>query len=198
VGKVRAFDTGATRDADDEKFDPEGFIDPRVLFAYSKYMHKNRHQSDGTLRASDNWQKGIPRDQYMKSLLRHVMDLWADHRGCPQSRNEDGQVPPLDETLGGILFNAMGYWHEVLKAPPVIVALPADADTPESIAEYQRLLNASAPQDTDVEYDIDEIEEFVNRAEWTINRARRAILLKSGNPKEWPDCALYLSSWEAC
>jgi hypothetical protein len=118
VGKVRAFDTGATRDADDEKFDPEGFIDPRVLFAYSKYMHKNRHQSDGTLRASDNWQKGIPQDQYMKSLLRHVMDLWADHRGCPQSRNEDGQVPPLDETLGGILFNAMGYWHEELKRAP--------------------------------------------------------------------------------
>ena len=118
MGKVRAFDTGATRDADDEKFDPEGFIDPRVLFAYSKYMHKNRHQSDGTLRASDNWQKGIPQDQYMKSLLRHVMDLWADHRGCPQSRNEDGQVPPLDETLGGILFNAMGYWHEELKRAP--------------------------------------------------------------------------------
>jgi hypothetical protein len=135
VGKVRAFDTGATRDADDEKFDPEGFIDPRVLFAYSKYMHKNRHQSDGTLRASDNWQKGIPQDQYMKSLLRHVMDLWADHRGCPQSRNEDGQVPPLDETLGGILFNAMGYWHEVLKAPPVIV--PADVDTLEAVAGWQ-------------------------------------------------------------
>ena len=36
MGKVRAFDTGATRDADDEKFDPEGFIDPRVLEVHAQ------------------------------------------------------------------------------------------------------------------------------------------------------------------
>lgn len=104
----RYFESGAYRDSVDEKFDYEGFLSPLVLEAYGAYMHKHRRQSDGEMRDSDNWQRGIPREQYMKSAWRHFMDLWSAHRGYP---SRDG----LDEALGGLLFNVMGYWHECLK-----------------------------------------------------------------------------------
>lgn len=104
----RTFVTGAYRDSDDDKYDYEGFLSPLVLEAYAAYMHKHRTQSDGQMRDSDNWQRGIPPEQYMKSAWRHFMDLWKEHRGYP---SRDG----LDEALGGLLFNVMGYWHEHLR-----------------------------------------------------------------------------------
>jgi|SRR3989304_7319858 len=107
-GKVRKFETGATRDTDAGKLDYEGFISPIVLKRYGEYMSKHRVQSDGTLRDSDNWQKGIPKDQYMKSLLRHTEDMWLEHRGF-EGREE------LEESVCAILFNTMGYLHETLK-----------------------------------------------------------------------------------
>ena len=44
----------------------------------------------------------------MKSLLRHAIDLWLEHDGF---ESRDG----IDEALGGLLFNAQGYWLELLK-----------------------------------------------------------------------------------
>ena len=76
MGKVRQFKTGATRDTDEGKYDYEGFISPLVLERFAQYMHKHRKQSDGNLRASDNWQKGIPKDAYIKSAWRHFVDWW--------------------------------------------------------------------------------------------------------------------------
>jgi hypothetical protein len=104
----RYFETGAYRDTDENKPDYEGFLSPLVIRAFGAYMAKHRVQSDGHLRDSDNWQKGIPRDQYMKSAWRHFLDLWLEHRSVP---SRDG----LDEALGGLLFNICGYWHETLK-----------------------------------------------------------------------------------
>lgn len=105
---VRTFESGATRDLDTSKLDYEGFLSPLVLKRYAEFMHKNRVQRDGTLRSSDNWQKGIPKDVYMKSLFRHFFDSWDGHR------SGDIQV----EELCGVLFNAMGYMHELLKPDP--------------------------------------------------------------------------------
>lgn len=112
---IRSFATGATRDADTGKYDYEGFLDPAVLEAFAAYMHQHRHQSDGGLRASDNWQKGIPTDVYMKSLVRHLMDLWLLHRGHDVVRPENGEVVTLEGTLGGLMFNVQGIWHNALK-----------------------------------------------------------------------------------
>lgn len=53
---VREFDTGANRDLDEDKYDYEGFLNPKVLEAYAKYMHKHRYLKDGSIRDSDNWQ----------------------------------------------------------------------------------------------------------------------------------------------
>jgi len=106
--KGRYFEGGAYRDTDEGKFDYEGFLSPTVLQAFAAYMHKHRLQSDGVMRASDNWQNGIPLDQYMKSAWRHFMDLWLEHRDY---KSRDG----IEEALGALLFNIMGYWHELLE-----------------------------------------------------------------------------------
>lgn len=105
---ARKFDTGATRDTDKGKYDYEGFLSPMVLQSFAEYMNRNREQSDGKLRDSDNWQKGIPKDVYIKSMWRHFMDVWLEHRGY-ESRGG------LKEALNGLLFNVMGYYYEILK-----------------------------------------------------------------------------------
>ena len=110
----RTFDTGATRDVDTDKFDYEGFLSPLVLEAYAKYMHKNRYQKDGNIRDSDNWQKGIPQDSYMKSMWRHFLHLWTRHRGFKPT--DPMASASMEEDLCAMLFNAQGMLHELLKA----------------------------------------------------------------------------------
>src|SRR5580698_7792736 len=66
VAEFRTFETGATRNLDASKYDYEGFLSPLVMERFGQYMHKHRVQADGSLRDSDNWQKGIPLQAYMK------------------------------------------------------------------------------------------------------------------------------------
>lgn len=108
----RTFATGATRDQDLTKYDFEGFLSPVVLEAFAAYMHKNRQMADGSLRDSDNWQKGIPMDAYMKSAFRHFFDAWKAHRGYPTETD-------IVTSLLGLLFNVQGYVHEYIKAHPM-------------------------------------------------------------------------------
>jgi hypothetical protein len=105
---VRTFSSGATRDSEEGKLDPEGFLSPLVIQAYCEYMHRHRIQPDGQLRPSDNWQQGIPKEAYMKSGWRHFLDWWLGHRG-------HGSREGLVDALCGLLFNVMGYLFEVLK-----------------------------------------------------------------------------------
>lgn len=107
---MRQFTTGATRDSDEEKYDFEGFLSPFVLNRFAIYMHKHRKQADGKLRASDNWQKGIPRDVYMKSLFRHFIELWTLHR----DKFYDDKPLAKEEALCAMLFNTQGYLHSLL------------------------------------------------------------------------------------
>lgn len=106
-GAIRVFESGAKRDTDENKLDYEGFYHPLVMRVFAEYMHENRRMADGSMRDSDNWQRGIPAEQYMKSLLRHVMEAWSAHRGV-------GEVE-LVEALNGVLFNAQGLILESLK-----------------------------------------------------------------------------------
>lgn len=108
MSEIRKFDTGAIRDVDTNKYDYEGFLSPLVLDRFAQYMHKHRIQPDGNKRDSDNWQKGIPKTTYMKSGWRHFMDWWRQHRGL---KGQD----LLEESICALLFNAMGYLHEILK-----------------------------------------------------------------------------------
>jgi hypothetical protein len=107
--KVRTFDTGATRDTDAGKLDYEGFEHPSVMRRFAEFMHSKRPQPDGSLRDSDNWQLGMPRQAYMKSMWRHLMEVWSAHRAGVFSGKE------LEEALCAIRFNVNGYLFEVVK-----------------------------------------------------------------------------------
>ena len=109
---MRHFGTGATRDQDTSKFDYEGFNSPLVEKAFASYMNTHRIQPDGSVRASDNWQLGIPLDAYIKSLIRHVEDLRLHHRGV----GDEAVDSDLISVLCAIRFNVNGYLLEVLKA----------------------------------------------------------------------------------
>lgn len=111
---MRAFTGGATRNPEGDKFDYEGFINPEVLHAYGKYMHAHRKQRDGSLRDSDNWQKGIPLRAYIKSLVRHTIDLWRMDRGYIVFNPDTGEPHTKEELCAAIMFNVMGYLKETL------------------------------------------------------------------------------------
>jgi hypothetical protein len=106
----RVFETGANRDTDEGKLDFEGFLSPLVLERYAQYMHKNRKLKDGSLRDSDNWQKGIPIPVYMKSAWRHFFAVWKNYR--------DGNLYQNQEDACALMFNIMGMLHELLKNKP--------------------------------------------------------------------------------
>jgi len=112
---MRTFSSGATRNSEEGKADYEGFYDPLVIEAFGNYMTKHRKQADGKLRDSDNWKKGIPKTAYMKSLLRHVLDVWAIHRGYKRIDKRTGEEISMIEALCAILFNTQGYLFEILK-----------------------------------------------------------------------------------
>ena len=106
---MREFDSGATRDNIGDKPNYEGFLSPLVLEEFGRYMHQHRYQADGELRDGDNWQKGIPTDAYMDSLIRHMMDIWLHHRGYPEKARED-----LKEALCAVMFNVQGLLYNLL------------------------------------------------------------------------------------
>ena len=115
AGAMRAFKTGATRNIDTSKFDFEGFISPSVEHRFAQYMHSHRKQKDGTIRDSDNWQKGLPIQVYQKSLVRHLLDLWLLWRGGTPIDSDTGKPCSIQDLLCAIKFNVNGYLHEELK-----------------------------------------------------------------------------------
>lgn len=83
-------------------------------------MQFNGMMPDGSQRNVDDWKKGVPLDVYMKSAMRHFMELWLAHRECPVS---EGRV----WACLGLLFNVQGYLHEFMKANPSALALSLSA-----------------------------------------------------------------------
>lgn len=112
-GAVRSFSSGATRSSEAGRYDPEGFMSPIVLERFCEYMNKHRVQPDGSVRDSDNWQKGIPRATYLKGMWRHLLHLWTRVRGY-QVQDPMAAVD-AEEDLCAILFNAQGLLFELLK-----------------------------------------------------------------------------------
>jgi len=114
-GAVRTFDTGATRDIDAGKPDYEGYLSPLVIQRFGEYMTKHRIQSDGSVRDSDNWQKGIPYPVYIKSAWRHFVDWWRWHRAWSRPGVGSPVWSDGEEALCALLFNVQGYLHEMLQ-----------------------------------------------------------------------------------
>lgn len=106
----REFPTGATRDSIEEKPQYAGYLSPLVIQRFGDYMLKHQYLADGTTRAPDNWQRGIPQDVYLDSLLRHVVDVWLYHYGFEERATES-----LEDALCAIIFNSSGYLFEQLR-----------------------------------------------------------------------------------
>lgn len=111
---VRTFASGANRNSDIGKWDYEGFLSPMVLARFAEYMHKNRFLANGELRDSDNWQKGIPNKELVKSGLRHCIDWWLIDRVGYSYRPEEDEAVDLQEALCGLMFNTMARLHNEL------------------------------------------------------------------------------------
>lgn len=91
--------------------EPWGFTSALVEQRFCEYMNRHRIQSDGNLRDSDNWKKGMDINCYAHSLSRHLQDLRLILEGfSPQAR--DGN---LETVLCATLFNVQGMLHEVIK-----------------------------------------------------------------------------------
>lgn len=113
-GTLRTFGTGATRDSSTGKPDYAGFLSPDVIRRFGQYMHRHRVQPDGSLRPSNNWKKGIPKDVYVSSLFRHFVDVWTINENG-NTVDHNGQPVDVEDALCAILFNAAGYLHEHLR-----------------------------------------------------------------------------------
>lgn len=111
--KIRVFSSGSTRDTNIGKLSYVKALSPIVLQRYVSYLDKHRVQSDGNLRAFDNWKQGIDEGTYLDSLGRHFVVAWLLYDGFPASDNH-GPVT-LEDALCGIIFNASGWLHEILK-----------------------------------------------------------------------------------
>lgn len=106
----RVFDTGAMRNSGRNKLHFAGCFDPRVLADYAQFIRT----SNADKRADDNWKLGIPVDEALESLLRHVMDLWQILEGSQPERPEDGSLPTIQEACGAIWFNTQVIWRNEL------------------------------------------------------------------------------------
>ena len=111
---MRTFETGATRNTDEDRPDYEGFLSPLVIERFGEYMSKHRVQADGALRSSDNWQKGIPLSVYIKGMWRHFHHVWLRHRGWKV--RDPKAAADIREDLCALIFNAQGYLHTLLEA----------------------------------------------------------------------------------
>lgn len=103
---------GATRSDDANKLDFEAFLCPATLKRYAEHLHRYRLLPDGSVRDGDNWQGGVSKDRWIKSLLRHTIDVWLIHRGH-DAWHEDRGVD-LEDSLCAVLFNAFGYLHTLI------------------------------------------------------------------------------------
>jgi len=110
---IRTFDSGATRDTVEGKLSYVRILSPIALRRYVEYMNFHAKQSDGTMRKPDNWKSGFPIETYLDSLGRHLVAVWLLQQGFTETDNH-GPVT-LEDSLCGIIFNAMGWLHEILK-----------------------------------------------------------------------------------
>jgi hypothetical protein len=142
-GVLRGFTSGATRDTGEGKLAFHGFLSPSVIHQYARYMNMNRLQSDGKLRDSDNWQKGIPMPVYVESEWRHHFDFWSEAMAYLKDQGFDRRE--LMAAACGALFNIMGFIHEWLKENPEV---RFDDDEPTDEMRERQLKVEKAKEDS--------------------------------------------------
>jgi hypothetical protein len=68
---VRTFETWATRDIDTGKLEYSDYINPLCDYSFANFM-KWKQYINWTIRAWNNWQKWIPNESLLSSLVRHT------------------------------------------------------------------------------------------------------------------------------
>lgn len=96
----RQFSTGAVRDLADTKADMVEGVSWLALHKFAKYM-----DNKATRYGRGNWKKGIPPEEYLKSLVRHLQKFISEW--------EYGISEEHDDHLSAILFNLQGIMHEL-------------------------------------------------------------------------------------
>lgn len=97
---VRKFATGAVRDVDTDKEDYIESISWISLKRYAKYMKKQESKY-----GRGNWIKGIPIEEYEKSLLRHIQKYISNKYYGTKIESET-------DHLSAAMFNLQGLIHE--------------------------------------------------------------------------------------
>lgn len=113
--QMRDFASGAKRSSDAGKPDYLGFISHRAVKRFGEYMLAHQKCEDGSMRASDNWKKGIPIASYRSSRSRHLREL----EQMEELEADAGWIPnpaAYEEALCALIFNCQGLLHEHLKA----------------------------------------------------------------------------------
>lgn len=103
---MRKFKSGATRDNDEQKINYIGSFSPLVLRRFAQFMRDHNIKGGELKRNEANWKKGMPKQCYIESKMRHFVDFWITHEGY-----EDGNI---EDQLCADIFNAQGYLHELL------------------------------------------------------------------------------------
>lgn len=109
---VRKFEGGATRDTIEGKLSYVKALCPNVLRCYMEYLGRHRLQSDGNMREWDNWKQGMPQEVYLDGLGRHFWNVWL--LLCSYEAYDNHGAVTLEDSLCGVIFNAMGILYEEL------------------------------------------------------------------------------------
>jgi hypothetical protein len=109
----RKFDTGADRDLNHDKPQYAACFPPELMRAFGQYMLAKSRRNDGSIRSCSNWQKGIPIESYIDSLLRHATDLRLVRKGFTVTER-DGHEMSEKELACALVFNANGLLFEIL------------------------------------------------------------------------------------
>ena len=139
---MRTFESGATRDDDEDKLDFEGFLSPLALERYAQYLHAHRKQADGKMRDSDQWQQGLPIKECVKSMIRHVIDIWKLNRCYMVTDQKTGNYISMEEALCANIFNSFSILHELEKekVPQSLIVDPRFLEQSSVVdQEYTRL-----------------------------------------------------------
>lgn len=110
---MRKFEGGATRDSIKGKLSFVRALSPIVIQRYVQYLEGHRDLPDGTKRDLDNWKGGLPALIWLEGGDRHHRATWLIHDGF-EARDNHGPVT-LEDSLCGIIFNASGWLHDLLK-----------------------------------------------------------------------------------
>ncbi|MEK6882812.1 MAG: dATP/dGTP diphosphohydrolase domain-containing protein [Nanoarchaeota archaeon] len=96
----RKFNTGAVRDSDEGK---ENYIGAISFTALKRYVH---FQTEAAKKYPDgNWRKGIPLEEFEKSLMRHLQKYFSN-------KYDGTSIEPDVDHLSAAWFNLQGIIHE--------------------------------------------------------------------------------------